>query len=424
MNVTSQDGIGRPLAAAGVVFGLCLGGLGLWSLQAPVASAVLAQGQIAVEGASKTVQHLEGGIVAEILAADGEAVRAGQPLLRLDVTETRAELAALTSEHEALSAQAARLQAELGGQAPNFAGIGSGSPTAAAAVAGQQALYEARAGEQAAEGEMLEGVLRRLEARRGAILAELGSVEAQLALTLEDAEANRALAERGVTTRAALRDFARWLAALRGAQASLTAQLAEAGAAEAEARLDRAGADTRRVSATSEELAKVVARTAEIRPALAALQDRLARARLRAPVSGTVVGMSVATIGGVIAPGEPLMRIVPESAVLVAQTRVRPADRERLAKGMRSEVRFPGVEAHGDTSLFGAVSDISADRVAGASAEQEDHYLMTIAIDQSAAASLVPGMPVTVVVPTAPRSVVDYLLSPIRDAIARSMREV
>ena len=154
------------------------------------------------------------------------------------------------------------------------------------------------------------------------------------------------------------------------------------------------------------------------------MQDRLARARLSAPVSGTVVGMSVATIGGVIAPGEPLMRIVPESAVLAAQTRVRPADRERLAKGMRSEVRFPGVEAHGDTSLFGAVSDISADRVAGASAEQEDHYLMTIAIDQPAAASLVPGMPVTVVVPTAPRSVVDYLLSPIRDAIARSMREV
>ena len=424
MTMQAQDGIGRPLAAAGLLFGLCLGGLGLWSLQAPVASAVLAQGQIAVEGASKTVQHLEGGIVAEILVADGEAVRAGQPLLRLDVTQTRAELAALTSEHEALSAQAARLQAELAGRAPDFAALGSDSPTVAAAVAGQQALYEARAQEQAAEREMLEGTLRRLEARRGAIGAELGSVEAQLALTLEDAAANRTLAERGVTTKASLRDIERTLAGLRGSEAALTAQLAEAGAAEAEARLDRAGADTRRVSATSEELAKVVARIAEIRPALAALEDRLARARVAAPVAGTVVGMSVATIGGVIAPGEPLMRIVPDSAVLVAESRVRPADRERLAKGMRSEVRLPGVEAHGEASLFGAVSDISAERVAGASAEQEDHYLMTVTLDRPSAATLAPGMPVTVVVPTAPRSVVDYILSPIRDAIARSMREV
>ncbi len=120
MNRMQADGIGRPLIAAGLVAGLCFAGLGAWSFQAPLASAVLAQGQVAVEGSSKTVQHLEGGIVGAILVSDGDIVRQGQPLLRLDVTEVRAAFAALDSEQGALSARSLRLQAELRDEAPDF----------------------------------------------------------------------------------------------------------------------------------------------------------------------------------------------------------------------------------------------------------------------------------------------------------------
>jgi HlyD family type I secretion membrane fusion protein len=417
------DGIGRPLIAAGLVAGLCVAGLAVWSVQAPVAGAVLAQGQIAVEGSSKTVQHLEGGIVGEILVADGARVRQGQTLLRLDVTEVRAALAVLRSEQGSLSSRAVRLEAELRSEMPDFDRLAAQGASQVAAVAGERAIYAARMQEQAAERDMLEGTLRRLEARRSAVAAELESVRRQAALADEDADVARALTERGVATRAALREIERGLAALRGAESSLAAQLVEAAATEAEVRLERAGAETRRVSAISEEQAKVVARLSQIEPELAALDARLSRIEVAAPVSGTIVDLSVATVGGVVAPGEPLMRIVPSGATLLVEARVLPADRERLAQGMAAEIRLPGIEIRGQTSITGAVASISADRVAGSGEGGEDHYRVVVALD-GPPAGLAPGMPVTVVIPTEARSVVAYLLSPLRDAIARSMREV
>ena len=414
------DGIGRPLLVAGLLAGVCATGLAVWSGQAPVASAVLAEGSVAVEGSSKTVQHLEGGIVGEILVVDGARVVRGQPLLRLDVTETRATLAGLVAEHEALAARALRLDAELRSERPDFARL----PVQAAVIAGERAIHEAGARERLAEAELLEGTLRRLEARRRAIAAELEGVETQARLVAEDAAAGRQLAERGVATRAALRDIERALAALRGSETALVAQLAEATAAESEARLERAGTETRRVSAIAEERARVASQMALILPELAALRARLSRNEVLAPVSGTVVDLAVATVGGVVAPGAPLMRVVPSEAVLVVEARVRPADRERLASGMAAEIRLPGIERRGETSVTGVVVGISADRIAGDGPASEDHYRAIVAIRAAAGPRLAPGMPVTVVVPTAPRSVIAYLLSPLRDAIARSMREV
>lgn len=427
----APDGIGRPLLVAGLIAIACLAGLAVWSSQAPVASAVIAEGRVAVEGSSKTVQHLEGGIVGEIFVADGASVTRGQPLLRLDVTQTRAALAGLTAEHDALTARALRLDAELRSERPDFSQLS----VAETAIAGESAIHAAGARERVAEAEQLDGTLRRLEARRGAITAELTAARAQARLVAEDAAAGRQLAERGVATRASLRDIERALAAMRGTETALEAQLAEAEAAETEARLQSAGAETRRVSAIAEERARVASRIARIEPERAALVARLSRDEVLAPVSGTVTDLAVATIGGVVAPGAPLMRIVPSEATLVVEARLRPADRERLASGMAAEIRLPGVETRGETSVTGVVTGISADRVVGGGADSdgagnggsggEDHYRATVTLNPAAGAlRLSPGMPVTVLVPTAPRSVIAYLLSPLRDAIARSMREV
>lgn len=417
----APDGIGRPLLVAGALAISCLAGLAVWSSQAPVASAVIAEGRVAVEGSSKTVQHLEGGIVGEIFVMDGAAVARGQPLLRLDVTETRAALAGLTAEHDALAARALRLDAELRSERPDFSRL----PVAEAAIAGERAIHVAGERERVAEAQQLEGTLRRLGARRRAITAELAAARSQARLVAEDAVAGRQLAERGVATRASLRDIERALAAMRGTETALEAQLAEATAAETEARLERAGAETRRVSAIAEERARVASRIARIAPERVALRARLSRDEVLAPVSGIVTDLAVATVGGVVAPGAPLMRIVPSEATLVVEARVRPADRERLASGMSAEIRLPGVEARGETGVTGVVVGISADRVAGDDAEAGDHYRAIVALEPAPEPlRLSPGMPVTVVVPTAPRSVIAYLLSPLRDAIARSMREV
>lgn len=421
----ARDGLVRPLAVAGGIFVVCFGGLAAWAWQAPVASAVVATGELRVEGQSKTVQHLDGGIVREILVLEGERVAAGQPLIRLDATEAEAERAALAAERDALAARSARLRAELeGGAAPDFASLQAHGDSMEAAIASQRALFSARMEERAAEVDMLNGTLARLGSRVRAIGAEIEGVTAQIALVQEDAAVSRALVDRGNATRSALRDVERDLAGLIAARASLEAQLAEAEAAEAEAALQRAEAETRRISAVSQEMSEVAARLAEIAPSLEALETRIARADLRAPVAGVVVGLDVATVGGVIAPGEPVLDIVPESATLVAEARVAPADRERLHPEMAAEIRITGVQRQRDASIEGLVTRISADRLPGEDAEGNGYYAMTVALGAAPDdLSLAPGMPVTAIVATSSRSPLEYVVSPLRDAIARSMRE-
>lgn len=426
----ARHGVARPALAAGLSLGLCGAAIAGWTAQAPMASAVVAEGRIAVEGDSKAVQHLEGGIVAELLAAEGEAVDAGQPLIRIDISDAEAARAALAAERDLLAAQSLRLRAELADMAaPEFSMLASEDAEGlAAAVAGQTALFEARARERAATREMLAGTLERLGANRAAITAERDGAEEQLALRREAADAARALTERGVASRAALRESESALAAARGTLAVLTAQLAEARAAEAEAQLGAAETETGRIADLSEQLATATGRLAEIAPALAAAEQRIARAELRAPVAGVVVGLAIATVGGVLAPGEAVMRIVPRHAILAAHARVRPADRERLDAGMAAQVRLPGLESRPDASLEGEVLRISADRIEDQRQAEEapdGHYLVAVRIaGVPSETALAPGMPVTVVIPTRTRTVVDYLLSPLRDAIARSLREV
>lgn len=423
----SRDGIGRPLVAAGAILILCALGIAAWTAQAPLASAVLAEGRIVVEGDRKTIQHLEGGIVSEILVTDGQSVGIGDPLVRLDATELLSERASLIAERDFNAARELRLRAELEDVPPDFSTLASSDPDSlATAIASQRALHAARAEERAAQDGMIEGALARLAAGTESIEAELNGIEAQFALVEEDALAARELSERGVLSRAALRDRERDFAGIGGARAALLARREEGRAAEAEMRLQHAENRTQRIAAISQELAEVTARLAEVTPALNAVDERLRRAELRAPVAGIVVGLNVATIDGVIAPGEPIMDIVPSGAILVAEAELRPSDRERLQAGMTGEIRLPGIEGRRDLSLSGVISRISADRIEATDPEGEGgHYDLTLALDGGAGgADLAPGMPVTIVVPTQARTVVDYLLGPIRDAVARSMREV
>jgi HlyD family type I secretion membrane fusion protein len=431
------DGAGRPLAAAGLVLGLAAAGMAVWVSQAPVSGAVIAEGSVAVEGDTKVVQHLDGGVIDQLLVAEGDVVEADQALVRLDATDALAERAALAAERASLVARAARLRAELDGAAePVFSALTEDTTGAAAmgeavveaAIASQQALFIARRAERDAEAAMLADTLARYDARARALDAEIESVERQAALLEEDVAAIQSLAARGGASKLEMRARQRDIAKLRGAAASLHAQGVEAQAARSEARAKHAEAMTELTSAISEELARVVGRLSEISPQLSAIEARLSRAVIRAPISGVVNNMDLATIGGVVAPGEKIMDIVPLNGTLVVKARVSPRDRERVFAGMAAQVRLNGVTRREDPNLQATVrrvsADLSSDRRSGADAEDDDHYEISVALLETPSdVALAPGMPATAVMATGARSVLDYVLTPYRDALARSLRE-
>ena len=427
--ITPRDGIARPLFRALVVLGLVAGGVAGWIALAPISGAVIAEGRFKVDGDVKTVQHLDGGVVAEIAVRDGDRVQQGDLLLKLDATDAEAALGALEAERDSLVARQLRLEAERDDLAePDFASLGDRtSDSLRSAIANQAVLFTARQAELAAQTEVLDGTINRLSARLAAQRAELRSVEAQLVLAEDDAETARNLEKSQMVTRRELNNRERELASLSGSRDALHAAIAETEAAQTEARLSHARSRTQYLSAVSSELSEVVAELAGIDPQIAAERQRIARTRVTAPVSGVVFGLTFGTIGGVVGAGEPILEILPADGTLVAEARLQPDARERLRVGMPVELRLPGVRSRQENGFPGRIELISAELTADPEARgegQEPTYAVRIALAEVPEnLHLEPGMPVTSVIPTDARTAFDYLISPLSDAMARSMRE-
>ena len=167
-------------------------------------------------------------------------------------------------------------------------------------------------------------------------------------------------------------------------------------------------------------------RAAGILPSVYAVDKRIARNVVRFPVSGNVVGLQVVTIGGDVAPGVPIMTIVPDNPVLVTEAELRPSDRDRLTPGMAGEIRLAGIEACGEATGTGRVSIISADRLPNREGpDAEPHYRRIVTLDAVPGnVRLLPGMSITVVIPTGSRIAIDDLLSPLKDALSHSLGAV
>lgn len=422
----TEDNAKGPLLGGLIVLMIFFGGIVGWASMAPLAGAVIADGQLTVEGERKTVQHLDGGVIDEILVQDGDVVAAGQPLVRLDITEAQAQRATLTAERDALAARAGRLTAERdGAEQPSYAGLQErGGSSLDAAIDSQNVLFAARKAEHEAKIGMLDGARLRLTSRLGAIIVESNTVDQQLDLLKENVEASRSLAAKGLLASAKLREIERDLLEVSGRREILRAQYDEAKAERDEVDLRLAETETERLAAISEELATANARLAEIEPTLQAAEKKIARSELRAPVAGQVVGLSVATIGGVIDAGATVLEIVPSGAPLMARARLAPTDRERLSDGAKAEVRLLGVSRQRDATIDGTVIAISADRLASEIEGEESAYEVLVTLDERPETlRLAPGMPVTAIVATTPRTVLQYLISPLSESIARSMRE-
>lgn len=428
MTIDPTASIRTHVTAGLLAVGLALGGFGVFAATVPLAAGINAAGTVQPESRRKTVQHLEGGIVAEIAVREGERVRAGDLLLRLDDTRLRALLTTLRTDLRDRRAVEARLVAEAGLlDAPDFPADLRADPAAADALAAQTRLFEARRRTLLDQVEILEARRRQLDEAWEGIEAQRRAARAQLDSRRGEAGGLETLAARGFLPKAKLEEHGREMSRLEGVVGSLAGQADANRAARSEAELQALQARHAFVQRAGDGLAEVLSRKSELVEKIRVAEDAAARGEVRAPVDGTVQGLRTVTRGGVIGAGEALMDIVPFGDRLIVEARVPVAVADDLAEGQGAEVRFPTFHARDIGEIRGRVTRVAAD----ATTDEKrgiGFYRAEVDVDPAAlpaalAARLKPGMPVEVIVLGEARTLADYLLDPVRAMMRGALRE-
>lgn len=429
----------RDLRRGWIIAGAFFGVLGLWAALAPLDAAVYAPGSVVVANNRQVVQHRDGGTIAAILVREGETVAKDQLLVEMSAGEVRAEESALAAQLIELTAYRSRLFAEQ-------TGSGQLAEPAEWATLSPERRAEARRVLQRQTAEMSSrrtalnsqrGVLNQrgaqLEERIAGAEAQISSVQRQRTLLEEELNGMRGLAARGLVSQTRVRSLERALAELDGREAELRGSIAQAQQAIGETRLQRMSVGEQQDVQIAEELRRVEAGLAELRPRYENAANRLERAQVRAPTAGVVVGLSVHTVGGVIAPGGEMMQIVPARDALVVEAQVNPADADDVQPGMRTEVRFSGMNMRKTPTVFGEVERISADRLTDERTGTPyfvlrvrvppEEFDRILAAQAEGSRGLVPGVPAEVVVPLRKRTALQYIFEPLNQTLWRSFRE-
>jgi HlyD family secretion protein/epimerase transport system membrane fusion protein len=422
----------RPYIALGLVVVLSIfGGIGTWASVAPLSGAIIAPGMVTVISNRKTVQHFEGGIVSELLVRDGHVVERGQALLRLDDTRAQAALGVLDTHLDLLRAREQRLVAERDGREavrpPATLADRSGEPEVVEILMGQRQLFEARRAALRGEVQIFVRRSEQLREEIEGLLAQQSADRGQIALVDDELVGQRQLHERGFAAKGRLRELERELERLRGELGENTAGIARAENAigETDLRIIQLEKDFREEVVS--ELHEVQGRIFDLEDRRVAALDELNRLVVRAPQAGSVVNLRLHTVGGVLAPGDPILDIVPDDDELVVEAQVRPDDIDKVSVGGTASVRLTALDLRNTPRLAGEVLYVSADRMTDR-ATGVPYYLMRTRIPDSELSllgdlRLVPGMPAETFVETGARTMLSYVVKPLTDGMARAFRE-
>jgi HlyD family secretion protein len=421
---------GRPALIGGGVVAAFAAAMTMWGTLAPISGAAIASGNLQVEGRRQSVQHPYGGVVRQLTVRDGARVEKGQLLIRLDDSDPRAKLDVLTADRDAALAARARLMAERDkSDAPDFdEGLRARGELSAVrqAMANETAMMAARKHQFAAETAVLRGKIKELESQIIGTQAQLAGTEKQRELLTDEMNGAQHLFAKGYTPKTRIlalqREDARLQADIGAQQASIAGMQQQIAQNDLEiARVERA-----RMSEITDQLRATENKLAELMPKIDAATDVMARTRITAPATGSVVGLDVFTEGGVIQPGARLMDIVPTDNPLIAAAKLKLSDINDVAVGHRAEVQLIGVNYIERPRLYGTVHTVSADRLTDDKSGQ-GYYAVEVALDpndvKKSRIDLQAGMPAEVIVPTRSRTLFEYLLGPLRDEITRAFRE-
>lgn len=421
----------RPAIYGGLaVIGLVIAGFAGWAASAPLASAVIAPAVIAVDGSRKAVQHLEGGVVSDILVRDGAQVKKDQLLLRLDDARAKATLGIVQSALDAAQVLEARLLAERDGTALRFPApliARQADAQLAEMMHAQSVLFVAR--RESIEGQ--QAILRQRIGQYGeeirGLEAQQAALETQIVLIRDELSAMRGLLKQGLTERTRVLSLEREAARLKGERGERIANIARSHNAIGGAQLELIQLERTFREKLVGELRDVQAQIADLRERVGAAEQVLAHIEIRAPVAGTVVGLSAHTVGGVVKPGDTILEIVPADDRLIVEAQLQPGDIDNVAVGYDSEIRLTGFKQRTTPTLNGHVIYLSADRLTDPRSGMP-YYLARIDVTDAerarlGAAILQPGMPADVMIRQRDRTALDYLLQPVADAMAHAWRE-
>jgi len=422
----------RRLTLAGVaVSALLIFGVGGWAATTEVAGAVIAQGRVIVESSVKKVQHPTGGVVGELMVKEGQHVKAGDVVLRLDQTQTMAGLEVIRQAIDELTARKARDEAEVNGLStidfPPELLARRDDPKVARLLSDEQALFQIRrTGRDGQKAQLNEQIGQLTEETTGTV-AEMDAKTKEIYWSKEELKGVQDLWRKNLVEFTKLTALQRESARLEGERGRLESNLAELRSKTAEIKLKILQVDEDSRTELGKELADIRGKLSELHEKQIAAEDQLKRIDLRAPQDGFVHQLTVHTVGGVITASEPVMLIVPDGEALSIESRIEPNEINQVHLGQPVVVRFPGLGQRTTPEIDGTVSlvsaDLSQDEKTGAS-----YYMIRIALadnqlERLGAVKLMPGMPVESFIETPPRTVLSFLIKPMKDQIEKAFRE-
>jgi HlyD family secretion protein len=407
-------------------------GLGTWSTFAPLESAAIAFGTVESESSRKTIQHLEGGIIRQILVVDGDIVHAGQTLILLEDTKASAEVQSLKGQLWDAIAREARLTAEQHAQErvsfPSELELArKDNPSVATVLLGQESIFETRRQVFASQIAVNREKRTQVEKEIEGLKAQESAAARRLAIVREEATTVAMLVEKGLERRPRLLTLEREAADIEGRRGEINAQISRAKQVISESHTSLLKLQNDRQNEIAQSLRETQSQIFQIREHLQGATDQLLRTAVKAPEDGVVTDLRVHTPGGVIAAGAPLMDLVPRQDRLIVTARVRPEDIDVVRAGLDADVTLLPYNQRRVPPLRGTVMHVSADRLLDKRTEQP-YYATKIRVQDpqgsdAGAVKVIPGMPAQVFIKTGVGTVALYALKPLLDSFNRAFRE-
>lgn len=430
--IASRWGAWRHVLLGSIALVVLVGGVGVWSAFASIAGAVVAMGQLKVESNRQVVQHLDGGVVKEILVKEGDVVKAGEVLLRLDDKLMAGELAIAEGQLYEIMARRGRLVAERDGlAAPVFNDelqeAAKRNPEIASLLEGQTRLYAARATSMKGQKEQLRERQSQIREEIAGADAQSVALQSQLELVSKELTDLRGLLAKGLAQASRVLALERENARLLGQAGEIKANIARLKGQISEIEIQLLGLDSTQREEAITELRDFEYRENELREQRNSLIETLDRLEVRAPRPGRVLGMTIYALRSVVRPAEPILYIVPSDEELVVEARIETINIDQIYPGQNARLRFSAFSARTTPEVPGKVVKVSPDTFTD-EATGMSYYSAELKFDLDSLASfndleLIAGMPVETYIQTGDRSPFSYFTKPLTDYFNKALRD-